>query len=341
MRIRFAEVCIIALSCTGLQPPTFGACDHLSSTDSYLTQLLQRRHTMSVPRLTFLYPHIYKSIRSCEPTVTQPLRELRRPSSKQLARFHESARSRQETIAQRYGTATEPQPLPPLPFSVGGGPALETQPERGATGQAKQEGQKTEAAAKKDVQKPNQDGKEELKTTKPATPSTDTIRRPAELDAAESHPEQPREPVKEGVTKPLETFLTMESAEEKAEDHKPPHLQAPLYVHHFDTYTLVRDLEKGGFTEDQSVTVMKAVRSLLALNLDIAREGLESKSDIENVCYCSLESLNDTCIERHDRKPTSSEPPAQNCAPKSPTRANYRWRRCAPSALNCSMKWTS
>lgn len=243
---------------------------------------------MSVPRLTFLYPQIYKSIRSCEPTVTQPLRELRRPSSKQLARFHESARSRQETIAQRYGTATEPQPLPPLPFSVGGGPALETQPERGATGQEKQEGQKTGAAVKRDLQKPNQDGKEELKTTKPATPSTDTIPRPAELDAAESHPEQPREPVKEGVTKPLETFLTIEPAEERAEEHKPPHLQAPPYVHHFDTYTLVRDLEKGGFSEDQSVTVMKAVRSLLALNLDIAREGLESKSDIENVCHCSL-----------------------------------------------------
>ena len=248
---------------------------------------------MSIPRLTFLYPHIYKSIRSCEPTVTQPLREVRRSSSKQLAAFHKSARSGQETIAQRYGTATGPQPPPPLPYSVGGGPALETKPERGATGQAKQEGQKVEPAIGKDMQKSNQDGRDDLKTTKPASPSTDTPSRPHELDAAESHPKEPREPVKEGVSKPLETFLNMEPATEKSEEHKAPHLHAPLYVHHFDTYTLVRDLEKGGFTMDQSVTLMKAVRSLLALNLDIAREGLVSKSDIENVFCGSFGRLMD------------------------------------------------
>lgn len=238
---------------------------------------------MSIPRLTFLYPQLYKSIRSCEPTVTQPLRELRRPSSKQLAGFHKSARARQEIHTQRYGTATELHPPPPLPYSVGGGPALETKPARGATEQAKPAGQKVEPATEKDVQKSSQDGKVSLETPKPASSSPNTPSRPPELDAAESHPKEPREPVKEGVSKPLETFLTMETAAEKSGEHKPPHLHAPPYVHHFDTYTLVRDLEKGDFTMDQSVTLMKAVRSLLALNLDIAREGLVSKSDIENV----------------------------------------------------------
>jgi hypothetical protein len=64
---------------------------------------------------------------------------------------------------------------------------------------------------------------------------------------------------------------------------KPPHLQTPPYVHHFDTFTLVKQVEAGGFTEDQSITAMKAVRGLLALNLDVAKAGLVSKSDVENV----------------------------------------------------------
>lgn len=84
---------------------------------------------------------------------------------------------------------------------------------------------------------------------------------------------------------PLETVLHMpppETAEEKNAS-KPPHLQTPPYVHHFDTYTLVQQVEAGGFSNEQSVTSMKAVRGLLALNLEVARKGLVSKSDVENV----------------------------------------------------------
>jgi hypothetical protein len=87
------------------------------------------------------------------------------------------------------------------------------------------------------------------------------------------------------VLPPLETILQMpppETAEER-NAAKPPHLQTPPYVHHFDTYTLVQQVEAGGFTEEQSITAMKAVRGLLALNLDVAKAGLVSKSDVENV----------------------------------------------------------
>ena len=293
---------------------------------------------MSVPRLTFLYPHIYKSIRSCEPSVTQPLRELRQPSSKQIAGFHKSARSRQEIPAQRYGTAIGPQPPPPLPYSVGGGPALETMPERGERRQAEQVGQKVEPVIEKDTQRSATDGKDDLKTIEPPSPSTDISSRSRELDAAESHPKEPLEPVKEAASKPLETFLTMEPAGANAEEHKSPHLHAPPYVHHFDTYTLVRSLENGNFTMDQSVTLMKAVRSLLALNLDIAREELESKSDIENVRLLLPRSPVDAEIEQGDRKRTSSEPPARNCEPKSQTLAKCRRRRCARNARSCNTK---
>lgn len=84
---------------------------------------------------------------------------------------------------------------------------------------------------------------------------------------------------------PMETVLEMpmpESAEEQ-NAAKPPHLQTPPYVHHFDTYTLVQQVQEGGFTAEQAITGMKAVRGLLALNLDVAKAGLVSKSDVENV----------------------------------------------------------
>lgn len=88
---------------------------------------------------------------------------------------------------------------------------------------------------------------------------------------------------------PLETVLQMPPPESPEEENasKPPHLQTPPYVHHFDTYTLVREVEKGGFTNGQAITAMKAVRGLLALNLDVAKAGLVSKSDVENVGFFS------------------------------------------------------
>jgi hypothetical protein len=86
---------------------------------------------------------------------------------------------------------------------------------------------------------------------------------------------------------PLETILHMPPPETVEEQNasKPPHLQTPPYVHHFDTYTLVQQVEAGGFTNEQSITAMKAVRGLLALNLDVAKAGLVSKSDVENESY--------------------------------------------------------
>ncbi|KAH7321802.1 hypothetical protein BKA65DRAFT_540954 [Rhexocercosporidium sp. MPI-PUGE-AT-0058] len=86
---------------------------------------------------------------------------------------------------------------------------------------------------------------------------------------------------------PLETVLHMPPPETAEEENasKPPHLQTPPYVHHFDTYTLVQQVEAGGFSNEAAITSMKAVRGLLALNLEVARKGLVSKSDVENETY--------------------------------------------------------
>jgi hypothetical protein len=79
-----------------------------------------------------------------------------------------------------------------------------------------------------------------------------------------------------------DTVLEMPSLSAE-QDKTPPHLQAPRYVHHFDTWSLVRDLDDGSFRTDQSVTLMKAVRQILADNMELARQALVSKSNVENV----------------------------------------------------------
>jgi hypothetical protein len=80
------------------------------------------------------------------------------------------------------------------------------------------------------------------------------------------------------------TYLTP-SGEPISSGKKPPHLSPAPYVHHFDTYSLVLDLHKGGYTNEQSITIMKAVRSILQNNLDFAKQSLTSKSDVENESY--------------------------------------------------------
>lgn len=96
------------------------------------------------------------------------------------------------------------------------------------------------------------------------------------------------EPSSKRATGPMDAVLHMPPPEEhwtaKPED-KPPHLSPPPYVHHFDSYSLVKQLEGGGYTQGQAITAMKAVRALLAQNLDVAQGGLVSKSDVENETY--------------------------------------------------------
>ena len=65
-------------------------------------------------------------------------------------------------------------------------------------------------------------------------------------------------------TGPMEAVLHM------APPRQHPHLSPPPYVHHFDTYSLVKQLDEGGYTQEQAIEVMKGVRAILAGNLDVA-----------------------------------------------------------------------
>ncbi|EQK98086.1 MOZ protein represents a chromatin-associated acetyltransferase [Ophiocordyceps sinensis CO18] len=73
----------------------------------------------------------------------------------------------------------------------------------------------------------------------------------------------------------------MEPPERVARQH--PHMAPPPYVHHFDSYSLVKQLQQGGYTPEQATTAMKGIRTLLAHNLDGAQQSLVSKSNVENV----------------------------------------------------------
>lgn len=240
---------------------------------------------MSTTRLTFLYPQFFRSIRACEPKASHHLREVPNPPSLPKAGFHTSARKREQTYAQRYGPATEP--LPPNLRDGKRIPLTDTPKDPKSPEPIKAEKKTETAGPKTEVKKTGKEDKKEANATPDNLSSPKDIpNQPAELDASEAHPQELAQdaPPKGCASNPPETVLQMESTTStESEEHKPPHLQAPPYVHHFDTYSLVKDLETSDFSEDQSVTLMKAVRSLLALNLDVAKEGLVSKSDVENV----------------------------------------------------------
>lgn len=242
---------------------------------------------MPLQRLTFLYPHLYKTIRGHESS--QSIRSL--PSRKKRLRrstFSTIPERRQDTYPQRYGNAAEPLlPPPPIPDDLEKPKTLASAIEKEVKGpRSKQEEKQQEQSDAKEPKKPNQEAKPPIE--KSAEPKSSPLENPSQsnqLNASQSRPNENNLTVsREGMIKPVEAILKMGPPNDvQPQEHKPPHLHAPPYVHHFDTFTLVRDLQNGGFSEAQSITLMKAVRSLLAVNMDIAREGLISKSDVENV----------------------------------------------------------
>lgn len=88
---------------------------------------------------------------------------------------------------------------------------------------------------------------------------------------------------------------------------KPPHLTPPPYVHHFDSYTLVKQLTAGGYTLPQAILSMKAIRTLLASNLDVAQAGLVSKADVENETYLFRAACSELSAEVRNNRRVADE----------------------------------
>ena len=230
---------------------------------------------MAAPRATLSFPHLFRAIRSCEPRTYRSLRATSINVRRITRQLQTTQLRAQDTHQQRYGPAVTPSLPPPSKPSE----TLKTknsEPKRKASNQDSSK----DATAQSDP------------STKPSKESSTAKK--ADLDigktaSAETPQSSEKKPENEPLGTPeLDLVLAVPTPSELKKDpeHRHPHLEASPYEHHFDTYSLVQQLAKEGcFTEDQAVTIMKSVRLMLANNLDIAKEGLVSKSDVENETY--------------------------------------------------------
>ncbi|KZL69038.1 moz protein represents a chromatin-associated acetyltransferase [Colletotrichum incanum] len=241
---------------------------------------------MQPARLTFLYPHLFRTIRVAEgtaaahasrsPPSSSSSAACRRRATAEVRRrgyaaFAPTPGALQSGFAPRHGKGVEPvtredgsvRTMAPAPD------AMETSPGQTAVGASK-----GDADAGLDPQGATT-------TAAPPPSQTTTPGEENEADEAKAAKQEARDQAKKSG--PLEAILHMGPPEEVAKQH--PHMAPPPYVHHFDSYSLVKDLEGGGYSKEQAITLMKAIRAILAQNLDVAQESLVSKSDVENETY--------------------------------------------------------
>ncbi|KAH3955881.1 hypothetical protein HBI56_015970 [Parastagonospora nodorum] len=223
---------------------------------------------MAAPRLPFLWPMLYKntSVPRIRATQLHESASLASRRPRRCRQFATTPRRSEETTTKRYGKGIEPAPHL-----------------RDADAPKAPE-QKSPAISEMKILEPAPEEHEEEEPPTPtptATPST-----PPKTSAIDdtAPPTKPPDPPKTGESKPLDSVLHMPSPAD-ADHHKLPHLKTPPYVHHFDTYGLVKELHKSRYTPEQSTTLMKAVRGILINNMALAREGLVSKSNVENETY--------------------------------------------------------
>ncbi|KAF2238282.1 hypothetical protein EV356DRAFT_518843 [Viridothelium virens] len=249
----------------------------------------------TAPRLTFLYPVLFRTNASHYSAThhVSKFRDLNRSG------YHTTRRKQQQEVRSRYGTANEPPPhvvTNDRPADKSASQSPQDSKSRSSTsynqGNAASSRSQDKETGEKKKGKDVDSSPDRKALGKSAEKSSQDTVTPTELpkpDLSEPQPSTTHAEQPTTTIKPLETVLHMEPHSSTREDpkrnNKHPHFVTPPYVHHFDTYTLVRALETGGFSQDQAVTCMKAVRSLLALNMDLAREGLVSKSDVENETY--------------------------------------------------------
>lgn len=219
---------------------------------------------MSAPNLPFLWPMLFRPAKSARTHVSRAKGNA--PRTRQARRCMTTTPCLlEQSSTQRYGKAYE----------------------HAASGQQKPATRKTQEKGSVTAGKPSQGqvpGKEDVEGNAPA--ATSNLSTHSKPSTSEEKPiiTPPPETLKANDNKPLDSVLHIPTAAEE-ESHKPPHLKTPPYVHHFDTYGLVRKLSQSSYTPEQSITIMKAVRQTLLSNMALAREGLVSKSNVENETY--------------------------------------------------------
>lgn len=183
-------------------------------------------------------------------------------------------------IPRRRGVAVEPQPLMGEQVNNGTLPPAAEGSEEGVTA----EGGEPAEQQKEETLRPVEEEQAEIETpneTEPAAPAA--TEQSKEHEANEERTKKLREEAKQGG--PLEAVLHMQPPEVVAKQH--PAMSPPPYVHHFDSYSLVRQLQDGGYSKEHATTAMKGIRTILLSNLNVAQSSLVSKSDVENVSSVS------------------------------------------------------
>ncbi|EWG44285.1 hypothetical protein FVEG_05397 [Fusarium verticillioides 7600] len=209
-------------------------------------------------RLTFLSPQVLRGLRA---------------TPRSAAGF---ARHR-GTFARRRGKAVEPQP-----------PRADTTAKLNASHPLTGETPTRPEPESSTTQESVQAMPDKSVPTNEAAASTSSKQQPKENETLkeEQQARTAREEAKQSG--PLEAVLHMqppEATKNTTTTRSGPAMCPPPYVHHFDTYSLVKQLQEGGYTQEQATTSMKAIRTLLAENLDMAQSTLVSKSDVENETY--------------------------------------------------------
>ena len=211
----------------------------------------------AIKPVTF-YNNLFRAIRTCEP---KTYRSLRSPPPQRTQRIHTTSRHGQEAYSTRYGPAVTSNLPPPA--------------------------KPAELKFPQDVPEQLQKEHKEDPDSNPSHEDVEhrILRKGGESDyvSREAVPVD-GEPL---GTKELDIVLSVPTPSElKGTASRHPHLEASPYEHHFDTYSLVNLLAtETAYDSEQAVTLMKAIRLMLAINLDVAKEGLVSKSDTENEAY--------------------------------------------------------
>lgn len=209
-----------------------------------------------------------------------------------------TTRRAQPPIRQRYGPAQEPEPHLREQAAQKEKNAANAQKERDAANADK---------TSRDPASPEPVEEEEEEEPPPIVYSTPDRPTSSSEPVDEAIPlSAPPDPPLTGDSKPLDTVLHMPSPAEE-ESRRPPHLKTPPYVHHFDSYSLVKQLIKGGYGPDQAVTIMKAVRGILTDNIELARESLVSKSNVENETYLFRAACSELRTEVQNSRKSETE----------------------------------
>ncbi|KXX75254.1 hypothetical protein MMYC01_207081 [Madurella mycetomatis] len=285
---------------------------------------------MATNRLTFLYPHLFRTggrwsepaasqvvVRSSRHKPSQPLSPSSPLCAQHAAPFTTSSAGRQAAFAKRAGKGIEPLP----PHGTAEPPPKPTQ-ERVKTDERSREGVEGKEEAKSAARATPNDGPTQHSSSPPPPPDPPaTIELPPPQDIDPITQAKKGSPMDEILhrTPPPDTSSSAPSppsgqslnptiaATGTTTSQKTPHLTPAPYVHHFDSYTLVKQLTAGGYTLPQAIISMKAIRTILASNLDAAQSGLVSKADVENETYLFRAACSELSAEVRNNRRVADE----------------------------------